>query len=80
MRVRGFVTELNPAGTAQLYSYYLCGTTSGMDEAFAIALDPNGKMLCGRIHRFHRLSDYSKCLIQSPSHDQSKWNRVPHED
>ncbi len=38
-----FVTELNPAGTQQLYSSYLCGT-SGMDVAFALALDPNGKV------------------------------------
>jgi len=39
----GFLTELNPAGTSQLYSSYLCGT-SGLDEAFAVALDPSGKV------------------------------------
>jgi hypothetical protein len=40
----GFVTELDPAGAHQLYSSYLCGTLTTSDEAFAVALDPNGKV------------------------------------
>lgn len=37
-----FVTELNPAGTQELYSTYLAG--SGGDSAAAIALDASGKI------------------------------------
>ena len=36
----GFVTKLNPAGSALLYSTYLGG--SGNDSAFAIAIDSSG--------------------------------------
>jgi hypothetical protein len=40
-----FVAELNPAGTQLLYSAYLIGTTtSSIDAAFGIALDPSGKV------------------------------------
>ena len=62
----GFVTELNPAGTAQLYSYYLCGTTSGMDEAFAIALDPNGKIYVAGFTASTDFPTTANALIQSP--------------
>jgi hypothetical protein len=37
-----FVTEMNPAGTAQLYSTYLGG--SGGDEGFGIAVDSTGNV------------------------------------
>ena len=37
-----FVTELNPSGTALLYSTYLGG--SGVDEAYGIALDSSGNV------------------------------------
>ncbi len=40
----GFVAELNPTGSALLYSTYLggSGSTSGGDNAFAIAVDGSG--------------------------------------
>jgi len=62
----GFVTELNPAGTQQLYSNYLCGTTSGMDEAFAIALDPNGKIYVAGFTASTDFPTTANALIQSP--------------
>jgi Abnormal spindle-like microcephaly-assoc'd, ASPM-SPD-2-Hydin/Beta-propeller repeat len=38
-----FVTELNPTGTAELYSSYLIGTPGAFpDSAFGIAVDPSG--------------------------------------
>jgi hypothetical protein len=61
----GFVTELNPTGTAQLYSSYLCGT-SGMDEAFGIALDPNGKVYVAGITASTDFPTTANALIQSP--------------
>src|SRR6267142_56829 len=40
-----FVSELNPAGTQLLYSAYLAGTTTSVgDIAFAVAVDPTGKI------------------------------------
>jgi hypothetical protein len=40
-----FVAELNPAGTQLLYSTYLAGTTTSVgDIAFAVAVDPTGKI------------------------------------
>ena len=40
-----FVAELNPAGTQLLYSTYLAGTTTSLgDIAFAVAVDPTGKI------------------------------------
>jgi uncharacterized repeat protein (TIGR01451 family) len=41
-----FVTKLNPAGTALLYSTYLGGSSS--DEGFGIALDGTGAYVTGR--------------------------------
>jgi hypothetical protein len=61
----GFVTELNPAGTAQLYSNYLCGT-SGMDEVFALALDPNGKVYVAGTTASTDFPTTTNALIQSP--------------
>lgn len=61
----GFVTELNPAGTAQLYSNYLCGT-SDMDEAFALALDPNGKVYVAGFTASKDFPTTPNALIQSP--------------
>ncbi len=61
----GFVTELNPAGTAQLYSNYLCGT-SGLDEAFAIALDSNGKVYVAGTTGSTDFPTTANALIQSP--------------
>ena len=61
----GFVTELNPAGTQQLYSNYLCGT-SGMDEVFALALDPNGKVYVAGITASTDFPTTANALIQSP--------------
>jgi hypothetical protein len=47
----GFVTEIDPTGTQQLYSTFLCGATPGninmgnaFDEVFAIAVDGAGKV------------------------------------
>lgn len=39
----GFVTELNPTGTALVFSTYLGGTAGG-DAAFGIAVDPSGNI------------------------------------
>jgi hypothetical protein len=39
----GFVTELNPTGTAQVFSTYLGGSAGG-DAAFGLALDPSGNI------------------------------------
>jgi Beta-propeller repeat/Abnormal spindle-like microcephaly-assoc'd, ASPM-SPD-2-Hydin len=39
----GYLTEISPTGATQLYSTYLCGT-SGADQAFAVAVDTNGKV------------------------------------
>ena len=75
----GFVTELNPAGAAQLYSNYLCGT-SGMDEAFAVALDPSGKVYVAGTTSSTDFPTTTNALIQSPSRDEPEWNRVRHED
>ena len=61
----GFVTELNPAGAAQLYSNYLCGT-SGMDEAFAVALDPSGKVYVAGTTSSTDFPTTTNALIQSP--------------
>jgi len=45
-----FVTELNPAGTAELYSTYLSGsgtnTATELDNAFAVAIDPAPSANC----------------------------------
>ena len=41
----GFVTRLNPTGTALLFSTYLGGT--GADEAFCLALDGSGNVIVG---------------------------------
>jgi hypothetical protein len=40
----GFVSELNPSGTALLNSTYLGGTTSDGDGAFGLALDSTGNI------------------------------------
>jgi hypothetical protein len=61
----GFVTELNPAGTQQLYSSYLCGTST-MDEAFAIALDPSGKVYVAGTTGSTDFPTTTNALIQSP--------------
>jgi hypothetical protein len=61
----GFVTELNPAGTAQLYSSYLCGT-SGLDEALALALDSNGKVYVVGTTGSTDFPTTANALIQSP--------------
>ena len=61
----GFVTELNPAGTAQLYSNYLCGT-SGMDEVFALALDPSGKVYVAGTTASTDFPTTTNALIKSP--------------
>jgi hypothetical protein len=61
----GFVTELNPAGTQQLYSNYLCGT-NGMDSAFAVALDPNGKVYLAGATFSIDFPTTANALIQSP--------------
>jgi len=39
-----FVAELNPGGTALLYSAYLTGSTPASDQASAIALDGSGNV------------------------------------
>lgn len=39
-----FVTEMNPAGTAEVYSTYLIGSDTQGDYGFAIALDPSGNI------------------------------------
>jgi len=61
----GFVTELNPAGTQQLYSNYLCGT-SGADAAFAVALDANGKVYVAGTTGSTDFPTTTNALIQSP--------------
>ena len=61
----GFVTELNPAGTQQLYSSYLCGT-SGLDLAVAIALDPNGKVYVAGSTGSTDFPTTANALIPSP--------------
>jgi hypothetical protein len=61
----GFVTELNPAGTQQLYSNYLCGT-SGLDQTVAIALDPNGKVYVAGSTGSTDFPTTPNALIQSP--------------
>jgi Beta-propeller repeat/Abnormal spindle-like microcephaly-assoc'd, ASPM-SPD-2-Hydin len=61
----GFVTELNPTGTQQLYSNYLCGT-SGLDETFAIALDSNGKVYVAGTTSSTDFPTTTNALIQSP--------------
>ena len=61
----GFVTELNPAATQQLYSNYLCGT-NGMDSAFAVALDPNGKVYVAGATFSIDFPTTANALIQSP--------------
>jgi hypothetical protein len=61
----GFVTELNPAGTQQLYSSYLCGT-SGLDQAVAIALDPNGKVYVAGSTGSRDFPTTANALIPSP--------------
>ena len=47
----GFVTEIDPTGTHQLYSTFLCGATPGntnignaFDEVFGVAVDSSGKV------------------------------------
>jgi hypothetical protein len=60
-----FITELNPAGAQQLYSSYLCGT-SGMDSAFAVALDPNGKVYVAGATFSIDFPTTANALIQSP--------------
>jgi hypothetical protein len=40
--VNAFLTKLNPAGTALVYSTYLGGSSSTGDQASAIAIDPTG--------------------------------------
>jgi hypothetical protein len=60
-----FITELNPAGAQQLYSSYLCGT-SGMDSAFAVALDPNGKVYVAGATFSIDFPTTASALIQSP--------------
>jgi hypothetical protein len=61
----GFVTELNPAGTQQLYSNYLCGT-NGMDSPFALALDPDGKVYVAGATFSIDFPTTANALIQSP--------------
>ncbi len=61
----GFVTELNPAGTQQLYSNYLCGT-SGLDQAVAIALDSNGKVYVAGTTGSTDFPTTANALIPSP--------------
>ena len=61
----GFVTELNPAGTQQLYSNYLCGT-SGLDQAVAIALDSNGKVYVAGATGSTDFPTTANALIPSP--------------
>lgn len=39
-----FVTELNPTGTAEVYSSYLIGSDALGEAAFGIALDPTGNI------------------------------------
>jgi hypothetical protein len=39
-----FVTELNPAGTSELYSTYLIGTDANGDYGLALALDTSGNI------------------------------------
>jgi Abnormal spindle-like microcephaly-assoc'd, ASPM-SPD-2-Hydin/Beta-propeller repeat len=61
----GFVTELDPAGAHQLYSSYLCGS-SGLDAAFAVALDPNGKVYVAGTTGSIDFPTTTNALIQSP--------------
>jgi hypothetical protein len=61
----GFITEINPTGTAQLYSNYLCGT-SGLDEALAVALDSNGKVYVAGTTSSTDFPTTTNALIQSP--------------
>ena len=42
--VYGFVSELNPTGTALLQSTYLGGTTPGGDSVYGLAIDPSGNV------------------------------------
>lgn len=39
-----FVTELNPTGTAEVYSTYLIGTDAKGEDGLAVALDPTGNI------------------------------------
>jgi hypothetical protein len=61
----GFITELDPAGAHQLYSSYLCGN-SGFDEAFAVALDSNGKVYVAGTTGSINFPTTTNALIQSP--------------
>ena len=61
----GFVTELDPAGAHQLYSSYLCGSF-GLDAAFAVALDPSGKVYVAGATFSTDFPTTTNALIQSP--------------
>ena len=60
-----FVTEMNPTGTAQIYSTYLAGSTG--ESARAIALDPSGKIYITGQTASIDFPTTSNALKQSPN-------------
>lgn len=60
-----FVTEMNPTGTAELYSTYLAGSTG--EFAVALALDPSGKIYVTGLTFSSDFPTTSNALKQSPN-------------
>ncbi|MFI5097235.1 MAG: SBBP repeat-containing protein [Candidatus Acidiferrales bacterium] len=60
-----FVTEMNPTGTAELYSTYLAGTTGEL--GVALALDPSGKIYVTGQTFSSDFPTTSNALKQSPN-------------
>src|SRR6266478_4930588 len=65
-----FVTEMNPAGTAEVYSTYLAGTNlTGLAGEFgvALAMDPTGKIYITGLTFSDDFPTTSNALKQSPN-------------
>ena len=60
-----FVTEMNPTGTAELYSSYLAGNTGEL--GVALALDPTGKIYITGLTFSSNFPTTSNALKQSPN-------------
>ena len=60
-----FVTEMNPTGTAELYSTYLAGSTGEL--GVALALDPTGKIYITGLTFSSDFPTTSNALKQSPN-------------
>lgn len=60
-----FVTEINPSGTAEVYSTYLAGNTGEIGAA--LALDPTGKIYVTGVTLSSDFPTTSNALKQSPN-------------